>query len=144
MKISAGTLIKYDNKFLFCHPTNASWVGSFGPAKGGIDENETLLQAAIRETMEEIGIEITENMIKDADKPIEVIYYKNKKKNVIHKKVYLFAVDITSLKDINLETEIVPKKQLQTTEVDWAGFLTKEELLEKSFHRFRFLIDLLD
>lgn len=144
MKISAGTLIKFDNKFLFCHPTNASWIGSFGPAKGGVDENETLLDAALRETMEEIGIDVKREMIKDTENPLEVIYYKNKKKNVIHKKVYLYLVEINSLNDLNLETEIVPKKQLQTTEVDWAGFLTKEELLEKSFHRFRFLIDLLD
>ncbi len=144
MKISAGTLIKFDNKYLFCHPTNSSWVGTFGPAKGGVDQGETLLQAALRETMEEIGIQISENQIKNLDKPIEVIYFKNKKKDVIHKKVFLYLVEINSLNDIKLETEIVPKAQLQTTEIDWAGFLTKEELLEKGFHRFRFLVDLLD
>jgi 8-oxo-dGTP pyrophosphatase MutT (NUDIX family) len=143
MKISAGTLIKYGNKFLFCHPTNSSWVGTFGPAKGGVDEGESLLEAAIRETMEEIGITITEEMISNVNNPIEVLYYKNKKKNVIHKKVYLFAVEIKALSEIGLETELVPKDQLQTAEVDWAGFLTKEEMLDKCFHRFRFLIDTL-
>ena len=83
-------------------------------------------------------------MIKNPDEPIEVIYYKNKKKNFIHKKVFLFKVDIDSLDEIGLETEIIPKTQLQVSEVDWAGFLTKEEILEKCFHRFNFLIDILD
>jgi len=144
MKISAGTLIKYENKFLFCHPTNASWVGSFGPAKGGVDKDETLLVAALRETLEEIGVTITEDMISDTEKPIEVIYFKNKKKDVIHKKVYLYLVEINNLSEIGLNTEILPKEQLQTTEVDWAGFLSKDEIIEKGFHRFRFLTNLLD
>ena len=144
MKISAGTLVKYKNKFLLCHPTNSAWTGTFGPAKGGVEEGESLLDAALRETLEEIGVDITKDMIKNPDEPIEVIYYKNKKKNFIHKKVFLFKVDIDSLDEIGLETEIIPKTQLQVSEVDWAGFLTKEEMLEKCFHRFNFLIDTLD
>jgi ADP-ribose pyrophosphatase YjhB (NUDIX family) len=144
MRISAGLLIKYKNKYLFCHPTNTAWVGTFGPPKGGIEENETLIKAALRETEEEVGIVVDEQLISNKDEPIEVIYYRNRKKNAIHKMVYLFSVEINSLDEIGLETEIVPKTQLQTEEVDWAGFLSKEELQEKSFFRFKYLTEILN
>ena len=141
MKESAGTLIRYNNKFLFCHPSNASWEGFYGPAKGGIDEGESKINAALRETMEEIGVNINLDMISNPNDPIEVIYYTKKKE--IHKKVYLYLVDIKSLDEIGLAGEIVPKNQLQLSEVDWAGFMTKEEIELKGFHRFRSLVNML-
>jgi ADP-ribose pyrophosphatase YjhB (NUDIX family) len=141
MKISAGTCIIYKNKILFCHPTNGSWVGTYSPAKGGVDEGETLIDAAIRETKEEVGITISKTQISNVDKPLEIIYY-NKKKQ-IHKIVYLYLVNINNLSEIGLETEIVPKTQLQLEEVDWAGFLTADEIKEKSFHRFLSLTSLI-
>lgn len=142
MKISSGTCIIFKNKILFCHPTNSSWIGTFSPAKGGVDEGETKLEAAIRETKEEIGVTITSEMILDVDNPIEIKYL-NKKKYT-HKIVYLYVVKINSLSEIGLESEIVPKKQLQISEVDWAGFLSAEDIKEKGFHRFFPLLDLLE
>jgi 1,4-dihydroxy-2-naphthoyl-CoA synthase len=53
-------------------------------------------------------------------------------------------VEINSLSDIGLISEIVPKNQLQKEEVDWAGFLSKEEIMDKCFHRFRKVLDMLD
>jgi ADP-ribose pyrophosphatase YjhB (NUDIX family) len=141
MKVSAGTCIKYNNKLLFCHPTSSAWFGTYSPAKGGVNIGETFIDAAIRETKEEIGININISMISNREKPIEIIYL-NKKKS-IHKKVFLFIVNINSLSEIGLKGEVVPKEQLQKEEVDWAGFLTKEEILKKSFHRFLPLIELL-
>ena len=142
MKISAGTCIIYNNKILFCHPTSAAWVGTFSPAKGGVDEDETNLEAAIRETKEEIGVDITHNMISNIDKPIEIIYLN--KKNFTHKIVYLYVVKINSLSEIGLTSEIVPVEQLQISEVDWAGFLNIDEIKEKAFHRFLTLTELLE
>ena len=142
MKISAGTCILYNNKILFCHPTNGSWVGTYSPAKGGVDEGERIIDAAIRETKEEVGIIITETQISNPNNPIEIIYY-NKKKE-IHKTVYLFTVKINNLSEIGLTSEIVPTEQLQMEEVDWAGFLNAEQIKEKSFHRFLPLLELLE
>ena len=142
MKISAGTCIIYKNKILFCHPTSAAWVGTFSPAKGGVDTGETFVEAAIRETKEEIGIDIIPSMILNLETPIEVIYL-NKKKYT-HKIVYLYIVKINSLSEVGLTSEIVPVEQLQISEVDWAGFLTPEEIKVKGFHRFFPLIDLLE
>ena len=141
MKISAGTCILYKNKILFCHPTNGSWFGSYSPAKGGVDEGESFIDAAIRETKEEIGISISKNQILNIETPIEVLYFSKKK--TIHKIVYLFIVKINDLSEIGLTSEIVPKDQLQIEEVDWAGFLTADEIKEKSFHRFLNLIELI-
>lgn len=143
MYISAGICFIYNNKILFCHPTNASWKGTFSPPKGGVDEGETYLEAAIREAKEEVGIEVSLNQIENIDNPLEVIYYKRKNKDAIHKIVYLFIVRVNNLSEIGLESEIAPKEQLQIEEVDWAEFLNKEEIADKAFHRFQRLKDLL-
>ena len=81
MKISSGTCILYKNKILFCHPTNGSWINTYSPAKGGVDEGEKIIDAAIRETKEEIGINIDIEQISNPNNPIEIIYY-NKKKTI--------------------------------------------------------------
>ena len=133
MKISAGCAIIYNNKILFCHPTNAAWVGTFTTPKGGVNENESLINAAIRETKEEVGIDITYDMIFNINKPIEITYIKKKH---IYKIVYIYVVLINSLGSIKLNTEVIPKKQLQLEEIDWAGFLNIEEIEEKAYFRY--------
>lgn len=131
MVISCGTLIIYKNKVLLCHPTG-NVDGNYSPPKGFVDGNESYVDCAIRETFEEIGINIT---LKQLSLPvIEIPYNKGKK---IYKKVYLFPIFISSLSEIGLDGEIVPKSQLQLNEVDWAGFLSKEEIKKKIFWRFK-------
>lgn len=141
MKISAGTCIIYQNKILFCHPTNGAWEGTFSPAKGGVDEGEELIDAAIRETKEEIGITISKNQIFNTKEPLEIVYFTKKK--TIHKIVYLYIVKINNLSEIGLLSEIVPKKQLQIEEVDFCRFYTKDEAKPLIFHRFLPLLDLI-
>lgn len=141
MKISAGICIIYNNKILLCHPTNSSWLATYSPPKGGLNEFEDLLKAAIRETKEEIGINILDTLISNTGSPIEIVY-KNKL-NRITKIVYIYTVYINNLSEINLTSEIIAKEQLQLEEVDWAGFLSKEEIEIKMFHRFLPLLNLL-
>jgi hypothetical protein len=43
---------------------------------------------------------------------------------------------------ILLNSEIIPFDRLQLGEVDWAGFLTKEESMPK-IHRVKHLLDLI-
>ena len=140
MKISAGIVILYNNKMLLCHPTNSSWNQTYTPPKGGLNENEEIVDAAIRETFEEVGILIDKKLIENLDNPI-VIDYLNKKETF--KKVYLFTVNIKTLSELNLQSEIIPQKQLQLSEIDWAGFLDKEQLIKKIFPRFNNLINLI-
>lgn len=141
MKISAGTAILYKNKILLGHPTSLPWVNSFSPPKGGVDEGETLLQAAIRETWEEVGIKIDESQIENIDSPIEFLYIN--KKGELFKKCYMFIVKISDLSEIRLQDETLDKSQLQVTEIDWAGFMTRDEAKDKIFFRFQPLLNMI-
>jgi len=140
MKISAGIAIIYRNKLLLCHPTNNRWINSFSLPKGGVDLGESFLEAAIRECREEVGIEINPSQISNPKNPIRVDYVN--KGGIMFKTVYVYVVWISKLSEIGLETEIVPKEQLQASEIDWAGFLTYEEGRDKIFHRFLSVLEL--
>lgn len=98
MRISAGIAILYNQKILLCHPTTLPWVNSFSIPKGGVDDGETLLEAALRETREEVGINIEVNQISNIDDPIEVLYIT--KKGELFKKAYVFIVKIKYLHEI--------------------------------------------
>jgi hypothetical protein len=67
-----------------------------------------------------------------------VINYINKKDLIT--RVYLYKVYINEISDIMLNSEIIPFDRLQLGEVDWAGFLTKEESMPKIFHRVKHLL----
>jgi len=80
-KISAGLAIIYDNKVLLAHTTNRGWYGSYGIPKGGIEKGESKIQAAIRETKEEVGISVPKNLIDNFRKKTHFGY-----QNAIHKR----------------------------------------------------------
>lgn len=141
MKISAGIAIFYQKKLLLCHPTNMGWMNCFSIPKGGVEGDESPLVAAIRETMEEVGITISPSQIENKNNPIEIPYIN--KKNEYFKKVYVFVARINNLTEIGLNNEILDEKQLQLSEVDWAGFMTKEESERKIFFRFSPLLNLI-
>ena len=142
IKLSSGVAILFKNKILLGHPTNQPWINSFSPPKGSIDNNETYLEAALRETYEEVGIKINKEQISNIDSQIEFIY--TNKKGVIFKKCYIFIVNINSLSEIGIQSEIINKKQLQLSEIDWAGFVTKEEAIDKIFFRFQPLLNMIN
>ena len=56
MKISAGIIIRYKDSILLCHPTNAPWKDSYSFPKGLVEDDEDLIDAAIRECFEGFGI----------------------------------------------------------------------------------------
>ena len=125
-KTSAGLAIIYDNKILLAHTTSRGWYGSYGIPKGGIDKGESKLDAAIRETKEEVGITISKNLI---DKTEHTFTVSTKKYG--NKIVYYYVVQISNLSQIGLKDLKVPKKQLQLKEVDWAGFLDYREATKR-------------
>ena len=141
MYTSAGIVIRMGKKLLVCNPKGRKDMDMLGPPKGHVEKDESLIDAAIRETKEEIGIKVRKSKISNKKDPI-LVEYRNKS-NKIYKKVYLYLVDINKLSDIKLEDEVVPKDQLQKEEISWAGFLTKKELKGKIFHRFSTLLDLI-
>lgn len=140
--ISAGIFLIVDDKILLGHPTNSSWKYTYSIPKGLVDEGENIQTAAIRECKEEVGIDLLKlipgfDINKCATGIINYI-----KKNEVVKQVHYFIVR-TTLKELELNSDIIPKDMLQLEEVDWAGFLTKEEAREKIFWRQKELLEFL-
>ena len=134
-KESAGLAIIYEGKILLIHPTGSKWFGSYGIPKGGIEDGESALDAAIREVREEIGVSVPMNLI---DKNMRSFKFKSSSYTKI---VYYFIVRISDLSQIGLSELRVPKSQLQMDEVDWAGFITYEDAKKRVTKSQRDLID---
>lgn len=131
--ISAGLVIIYDNKMLLVHPTGQKWYGSYSIPKGHVEEGEEYLDAAIRETQEEVGIKFKPNQIK----PNSEGYINYRDENgKLYKRVYFYIVELKEHIDID-------RKKLQKEEIDWAGFLSREEAEKRIFWRFKSLINYL-
>ena len=130
MQISAGLVIIQNNKILLGHPTNAQWKHSYSFPKGGLEVGENNIEAALRETKEEVGLDIPINII--GRKNEYLIEYKNKL-GKLYKKVFYYVIYL----DNDTYSEVLDSKTLQISEIDWAGFLTKEEAEEKIFWRFK-------
>jgi ADP-ribose pyrophosphatase YjhB (NUDIX family) len=140
-KVSAGVVIILCGKeLLFCHPTGHKWVDTLSFPKGGLEDGEKEIDAALRELKEETSISITKDRITNPDNPIIVDY--TNKRGFRYKKVYLYTVNINSPEEIGLNGKEVPTEQLQLEEIDWCGFLSAEESKQKIFHRYSHLLDL--
>lgn len=134
LALSAGLAVIQDNKILLAHPTGAKWYGTYSLPKGHIEAGEGILDAALRETREEIGIDTTNLEVEDPV-PHKFIDYTDKKGKV-YKRVYYFIARPT--KDIEPEDF-----KLQWKEVDWAGFLSKEDAEKRIHWRFKEILDLI-
>ena len=138
IKFAAGVAIVYDNSILLVHPTNASWQkNTLGIPKGKIESGEDPLDAAIREVKEEIGIDIDPNSLY----PEAFTSPKYNKKGEVESHLIYFILNIESLSDIGLETNKVPKCQLQIEEIDWAGFVNIKDAYEKMNTHQRLILD---
>lgn len=138
MKESAGVIIvlnkkNEEKKILIYHPSNAKWYNSYSFPKGGIDEGETIKQAAIRELFEETSVKINSDLLNED--PIILDYYSFKNKDEIFKRIYLYVYYINDISEIGLKDEVIPKENLQLEEVDWAGFLTITESKLRLFYK---------
>ena len=132
--ISAGLVIIADNKILLCHPTGQKWFGSYSIPKGHLEDGEDLLEAAIRETYEELGLKFEINQIE----PNSEGYINYRDENgELYKRVYFYIIELEKPIDID-------KNKLQKEEIDWAGFLNKEEAEKRIFWRFKPLLNYLD
>lgn len=119
---SAGLAIVYNNKVLIGHMTGKGWWRTYSIPKGHLDSGESILQAALRETYEEVGIRVPKDLI-----PSNYLTCPYIKKGKHYKDVHYYIVQIDSLDQIGLKGEIVPKSQLQMEEIDWAGFVPLKE-----------------
>lgn len=58
MKIIAGCIVKKDNKILMVQEGQKICYGQWNFPAGGVDEGETITDAAVRETYEETGCKV--------------------------------------------------------------------------------------
>ena len=125
-KESAGLAIVYQGKLLVAHTTGRKINKGWGIPKGGLESGETPLQAAIRETHEEIGVKVKKRLIDPT--PHQFIVTSRKYKYT--KVVTYFIVNIDSLKQIGLKDEVIDTKRLQLEEIDVAQFVSLNSLKE--------------
>ena len=131
LQLSAGLAIIQNGSILLGHPKGQKWYGTYSIPKGHVEEGEDILQAAIRETREEVGITINVNDIIGLD-PL-FIDYKDKEGN-LYKRVYYYIVNPA---EIIKNDSIRPDK----TELDWAGFILKDAAEARIFWRLKPILD---
>jgi ADP-ribose pyrophosphatase YjhB (NUDIX family) len=142
IKVSAGiVLILNGSKILLVHPSKAKWFGTYSVPKGGVNPGESDIDAALRELREETSLLISKDMISNPNDPIIIDYADKQGKK--YKKLVLFKVYITNTSEVSMNSETIEKKRLQLKEVDWSGFLDKNEAQSKIFHRMFELLDLI-
>jgi len=125
LALISGLVIIQDNKILLAHPI----------PKGHVDPGESILDAAKRETLEEVGIESNSLDIK-ADKDPKFVDYTDKKGKIYKRVYYFIAIPIKEIRKNDFK--------LQKKEVDWAGFMKKEEASKRIHPRFKSLLKLLN
>lgn len=132
METSAGIILTYNKKILLCHPTSQGMFGTWSIPKGHIEAGEEILEAAYRETREEIGLSLNFN---DIDPDPFVINYTKKGTNNVYKQIHCFHYEVKNLKSIGLSSEIISHDKLQHAEVDFAAFLDIENANKYIFWR---------
>lgn len=123
---SAGLAIVYKGMLLLAKTAGRKDARSWGIPKGGIEEGESKIDAAIRETREELGIKVPNKLVKGHAYQLVV----NAKKYGYYKHIYYFVVEIKDLSEIGLTSLEVPKRQLDLKEISASRFMTRSEAQE--------------
>ena len=133
---SAGVLIQSQTKILLCHATDTNAITSgkesnshsqyrWGIPKGKIDGGENPKETALRETLEETGLDLLKLGFEISDSPIEILRYLTvgEKKTVY---VYYLYDEFGFLqtKNLSCSTLIPDTKFPENDDFKW---VTKEE-----------------
>lgn len=144
MITSAGLAIIFDNKILMGHPGGKKWNSSYSIPKGHVDAGENIVDAALRETAEEVGLIIKQNQITSG--PYRYDYPKSKYGK---KQLYFYIVEIHDLAEIGLKNEVINKNIFRPNkegilEIDWAGFITFKEARKRASNPMQKLLDIVE
>lgn len=134
--VSAGFLIESAGKFLICHSSSLDGKLSYtdqmwGIPKGIVEKNESVLEAAMRETLEETGVDIHKLHSSGYVKIVEDFFrYKTTKK-----KVYVSyancALNITKEKRI-CRSMIMPFNIPENDFFVWVDWNVAKEMVSKN------------
>ena len=131
LELSAGLAIIQKGAILLGHPKGQKWWGTYSIPKGHVEAGEDLLEAAIRETREEVGYTVRIEDVVDLEP--KFVDYKDKN-GQLYKRVYYFIVVPT-----------IPIKQSQIkpddTEIDWAGFILEDAAEARIFWRLKPILE---
>ena len=131
LKTETGPMI------LLVHPTGSSWKDPrMGIPKGKIEKGENILEAALRETLEETGIRLEPSQLDPNIETAEV--WKGSK---FMYNIHYLVCRISDPKEIGLAGIKVPKSQLQAKEVDWAGFIELDKAYGQVSSSQRIILD---
>lgn len=122
---SAGLVIIYDGKILLARTAGRPDTKSWGIPKGGIEAGEDLIEAAIRETYEELGLKVPRRLIGKTEYTITI----NASKWGYFKELHYYIVQLDSLSQLGLKSLQVPKSQLDLKEISEARFMNLTEAL---------------
>lgn len=131
MVIAAGIfIVRKDKKLLVCHPTNHN-PNFWSIPKGRLEEGETTIQGALRETYEECNIDLVDT---NDFKAFEMEPVNYKKKKVIYPFLYFEKADSkVNWSDINLKcNSYVPEKLGGFPEMDdfkWVDLDSARDIL---------------
>ena len=129
MEISAGIVIVYrKEKILICHPINRRWDLCSFP-KGKIEDGESILEAAIRETKEEVGLDIDPEKIQGKSYVCSYTDLNGK----ISKKIHYFIYHIDEYSEVGMDSDSIPIEKLNPEETDFAKFCGYHELRSKLY-----------
>lgn len=126
-EITSGIVFIYRNKILLLHPSNEKWSKSFSYPKGHVDEGETIEEAAVRETKEEIGVNVNPKHLNHKYRLIT----KNDKGNIRIDYYYLLYLNTKLFEKFFKKNTHIKKSKLQKKEIDWAGFMNKTQAENK-------------
>lgn len=144
MVTSAGLAIIMQNKILMCHPTGSRWYGTYSIPKGMVDEGESILDAAIRETKEEVGIIVKPFQI---NKGVYRIDYPESRYG--KKELYFYIVEVDDPSNIGMDGEVIDKSKFKpnkegVVEIDWAGFITFSEARKRASRPMQKVLDIVE
>lgn len=126
MKISAGIIIKYNNKILLGHSTgNAFW----DIPKGQLDENEDPKTAAVRETFEETNIKVNPESLIDLGQHKYIPYKKD---------LHLYILNIDGFLEENNETAIKTNNETHKVQCN-SKFTNKYDIEIPELDDFKFV-----
>jgi 8-oxo-dGTP pyrophosphatase MutT (NUDIX family) len=130
MILSAGILFVHNEEVLLAHSTNSSWMKTWMPPKGHVEDGESIIDSAIRETEEEIGVRVSAALL---NKSIDVDY--TDKKGKVYKRVSVFPVYLIS-KDFDSNPGIQRVGDLQKEEVDQIQWMDINEAERRALPRY--------
>ncbi len=140
MNIVVGCIVKKDNKFLMVKEGHGRCKGMWNFPIGHLEEYETIVEGAKRETLEETGYEV------DIDKMLPIIeLYQNNKKYIL---IRFLATPKEKVKDKVEDIEEIKwmesKEILNIPEDEFRGYKSNRKALEQLQEENLFSIKILE